>query len=33
VQAAKLGHRCASIVIGHHGAIVPREIFLQALRA
>jgi 2-dehydro-3-deoxygluconokinase len=30
-QAAKLGHRCAAIVIGHHGAIVPREAFLQAL--
>jgi 2-dehydro-3-deoxygluconokinase len=33
VQAAKLGHRCAAIVIGHHGAIVPREAFLQALKA
>ena len=27
LQAAKLGHRCAAIVIGHHGAIVPREAF------
>lgn len=33
LQAAKLGHRCAAIVIGHHGAIVPREAFLDALRA
>ena len=33
LQAARLGHRCAAIVIGHHGAIVPREIFLHALRA
>jgi 2-dehydro-3-deoxygluconokinase len=32
VEAAKLGHRCAAIVIGHHGAIVPREAFLAALR-
>jgi 2-dehydro-3-deoxygluconokinase len=31
VQAARLGHRCAAIVIGHHGAIVPRAAFLQAL--
>jgi 2-dehydro-3-deoxygluconokinase len=31
VAAAKLGHRCAAIVIGHHGAIVPRETFLSAL--
>jgi 2-dehydro-3-deoxygluconokinase len=31
VKAAKLGHRCAAIVIGHHGAIVPRAAFLQAL--
>ena len=31
VQAAKLGHRCAAIVIGHHGAIVPREAFQAAL--
>jgi 2-dehydro-3-deoxygluconokinase len=31
LQAAKLGHRCAAIVIGHHGAIVPREAFLKAL--
>lgn len=31
MQAAKLGHRCASIVIGHHGAIVPREAFGAAL--
>jgi 2-dehydro-3-deoxygluconokinase len=33
LQAATLGHRCAAIVIGHHGAIVPREAFLAALRA
>jgi len=32
IQAAKLGHRCAAIVIGHHGAIVPREAFLQAIQ-
>jgi 2-dehydro-3-deoxygluconokinase len=31
IEAAKLGHRCAAIVIGHHGAIVPRAAFLQAL--
>jgi 2-dehydro-3-deoxygluconokinase len=31
VQAAKLGHRCAAIVIGHYGAIVPREAFRSAL--
>ena len=31
VASAKLGHRCAAIVIGHYGAIVPREIFLSAL--
>ena len=31
VQAAQLGHRCAAIVIGYHGAIVPREAFLQAV--
>ncbi len=31
LQAAKLGHRCAAIVIGYPGAIVPREAFLQAL--
>lgn len=31
VPAARLGHRCAAIVIGHHGAIVPREIFQAAL--
>ena len=30
-QAARLGHRCAAIVIGHHGAIVPRHDFLQEL--
>ena len=33
LQAARLGHRCAAIVIGHHGAIVPRAAFLAALRA
>jgi 2-dehydro-3-deoxygluconokinase len=33
LQAARLGHRCAAIVIGHHGAIVPRVAFLDALRA
>jgi 2-dehydro-3-deoxygluconokinase len=33
LQAARLGHRCAAIVIGHHGAIVPREAFMQALNA
>lgn len=33
IEAARLGHRCAAIVIGHHGAIVPREAFLQALKA
>jgi 2-dehydro-3-deoxygluconokinase len=33
LPAAKLGHRCAAIVIGHHGAIVPRAAFLQALKA
>ena len=32
-EAARLGHRCAAIVIGHHGAIVPRVAFLDALRA
>lgn len=31
VQAAKLGHRCAAIVIGHRGAIVPRQAFQRAL--
>jgi 2-dehydro-3-deoxygluconokinase len=31
LAAAELGHRCAAIVIGHRGAIVPRETFLQAL--
>ena len=31
LQAARLGHRCAAIVIGYPGAIVPREAFLQAL--
>jgi 2-dehydro-3-deoxygluconokinase len=31
VAAAKLGHRCAAIVIGYHGAIVPRDAFLQAI--
>ncbi|HET6161016.1 MAG TPA: sugar kinase [Dongiaceae bacterium] len=30
-EAAKLGHRCAAIVVGHHGAIVPRDVFLQIL--
>lgn len=33
LQAARLGHRCAAIVIGHHGAIVPRAAFFAALRA
>ena len=33
MQAARLGHRCAAIVIGHHGAIVPRAAFLAALKA
>jgi 2-dehydro-3-deoxygluconokinase len=33
LAAAKLGHRCAGIVIGHHGAIVPRTAFLAALSA
>jgi 2-dehydro-3-deoxygluconokinase len=33
VQAARLGHRCAGIVIGHHGAIVPRDAFLAAIKA
>lgn len=33
VAAAKLGHRCAAIVIGYHGAIVPRDAFLQAISA
>jgi 2-dehydro-3-deoxygluconokinase len=33
LQAARLGHRCAAIVIGHHGAIVPRAAFPAALRA
>jgi 2-dehydro-3-deoxygluconokinase len=32
-EAARLGHRCAAIVIGHHGAIVPRAAFFAALRA
>lgn len=32
-EAARLGHRCAAIVIGHHGAIVPRAAFLGALNA
>ncbi|HET6618925.1 MAG TPA: sugar kinase [Dongiaceae bacterium] len=31
LDAARLGHRCAAIVIGHHGAIVPRQVFLQEL--
>jgi 2-dehydro-3-deoxygluconokinase len=31
LQAAKLGHRCAAIVIGYHGAIVPRADFLREL--
>lgn len=31
LEAARLGHRCATIVIGHHGAIVPREAFLGAI--
>ena len=31
LSAARLGHRCAAIVIGHHGAIVPREAFLGAI--
>jgi 2-dehydro-3-deoxygluconokinase len=31
LQAARLGHRCASIVIAHHGAIVPRDAFQKAL--
>ena len=30
-EAAELGHACAAIVIGHRGAIVPRDIFLAAL--
>lgn len=30
-QAAELGHACAAIVIGHRGAIVPREAFLAEL--
>jgi 2-dehydro-3-deoxygluconokinase len=32
LSAAKLGHRCAGVVIGHHGAIVPRAAFLDALK-
>ena len=31
LQAARLGHRCASIVIAHHGAIVPKDAFHAAL--
>jgi 2-dehydro-3-deoxygluconokinase len=31
LQAAKLGHRCAAVVIGHHGAIVPRETFFAGV--
>lgn len=31
LQAARLGHRCAAIVIGHRGAIVPRPDFLRAI--
>jgi 2-dehydro-3-deoxygluconokinase len=31
LEAARLGHRCAAIVIGHHGAIVPRAAFLDAI--
>jgi 2-dehydro-3-deoxygluconokinase len=31
LQAARLGHRCASIVIAHRGAIVPRDAFQAAL--
>ena len=31
LQAARLGHRCASIVIAHHGAIAPRDAFQAAL--
>ena len=30
-QAALLGHRCAAIVIGYHGAIVPRPDFERDL--
>ncbi len=30
-EAARLGHRCAAIVIGHHGAIVPRDAFRSGL--
>jgi len=32
IAAAKLGHRCAAIVIGYHGAIVPRDAFLKAIK-
>lgn len=31
VEAVELGHACAAIVIGHRGAIVPRDAFLAAL--
>ncbi|MEZ5830045.1 MAG: sugar kinase [Dongiaceae bacterium] len=31
LQAAELGHRCAAIVIGHYGAIVPRDDFLRGV--
>ncbi len=31
LEAAKLGHRCAAIVIGHYGAIVPRAAFLEGI--
>jgi len=31
LQAARLGHRCAAIVIGHRGAIVPRTEFERAI--
>ena len=32
-EAARFGHRCAGIVVGYHGAIVPHADFLAAIRA
>lgn len=32
-EAARFGHRCAGIVVGYRGAIVPRADFLAAVRA
>ena len=32
-EAARLGHRCAAIVVAHRGAIVPRDAFLNSIAA